>query len=200
MTEKNQQEDLDLQHSLEAGLRRADEVEETISEIKKILTELDETVKRATNSVVSVSLDSPRRTKVGQWLGVLEFFRKETVAYSDPEDRDIGELEVLAKITPTTSHADTRKICSMTMSEEGYPVTVDSGTHMEGCYDADSLQRCLAKILSRSTTGRKLRALMQRHHARQAQQRELNSPVVRGELGGGNDNPGQPGNSEDHED
>jgi hypothetical protein len=172
---KDDQESLDLQHSLEAGLRRANEVEETISEIKGILTELDETIKGATASVVSISLDSPRRTRVGQWLGVLEYFRKEFVPYSDPEDRDLGELEVLAKITPTTSHADTRKICSMTMSEEGYPVTVDSGTHVEGCYDAESLKRCLAKILSRSTTGRKLRALMQRHQEREAQQQQQQS-------------------------
>lgn len=163
------QPDLDLDQSLAEGLQQANALESAMEEIKGVLTELDATVKKGTNSVVSISLESPRRTTFGQYLGVLEFFlRSASVSHIDPEDRDVGELEVLAKIDPPRGHEDTRRLCSMTLSEEGYPVTVDSGTHVEGCYDAVALRRSLAAILRRPMTGRKLRALIQRHEQRQS--------------------------------
>lgn len=177
------QTDLDLPQSLAEGLQHADDLEHAMAEIKDLLTEFNTTVKNGTRSIVSISIADPRVLSFGDvGVSIEDFFRRgATVSHVDPEDREVGELEVLAKINPAHGHEDTRRLCMMTLSDEGYPVNVDSGSQVDGCYDATALRRSLAGILRRPVTGRKLKALIQRHEERQSSG-ELDAPVSN-ELG-----------------
>ena len=110
-------------------------------------------------------------------MPILDFFGDKTVPYVDPEDAELQGMEVLATITPCQSHEDSRRLCTLTVSESGYPVSVDSGTRIESCDDADSLQGSLAAILERPTTGRTLRALIERQEARSPSEGETSGPL-----------------------
>ncbi|MCX4244068.1 hypothetical protein [Paraliomyxa miuraensis] len=154
--------DLDLEHSLAEGFQQADELEHAIREIDAELSNLNRTVRKGTNEIVSVILERPgvHRSMVSYTETVIGFLQNP----ADPEDRYVGLYDLLATIERASrSDDDRRKLCSLNLSESGYPVTVDSGTQVEGCYDATALRRSLAGILRRPMTGRKLRALIQRY-------------------------------------
>jgi hypothetical protein len=137
----------DYLKALNAGLLAADQLEKQKEEIQNVLLEVDKQVRGATNGIISC--------KVNTFESYPESALLRLASLSVGTDK-YEAIAFNSKVGEKSQHSELAKWAT---KNGGYPVKLTYSSEVS-CHDQKSLEMGIQELLSRPSTGQKLRALL----------------------------------------
>lgn len=150
---------IDLKAALDEGIAAFERAESSREQIRQLFESLDETIRTATNSRVSLVVQQvqelARPVSTAGLQGVIEYFKRSLAGDTAMATWHVWSLRTDAPDgTPRVE-----ELFRALIAQHGYPVRLDFLGERAICHDRESLEETLGELLKRPEVGGLIRKL-----------------------------------------